>query len=108
MTKRSHGLFVGKTRHLARHHKPSTLSVNAYVKSFEVGDKVAIVPKGNFRNIPHPRYRGRIGTVIERRGSSYVVSVKIMSAKRQVIVPAVHLERAKDAKDQSKEAKTTA
>lgn len=94
MTKRSHGLFVGKTRHLARHHKPSSLSVNDYIKKFEIGDKVAIVPKGNTRDIPHPRYRGRIGIITEKRGSAYVVKVRIMSAERTLIVPVIHLEKA--------------
>ena len=94
MTKRSAGLFVGKTRHLARHHRPSALSVSTFIKSFKEGDKVAIIPKGNFRNIPHPRYKGRIGTVLERRGDAYVVEVKIMSARRKLTVPAVHLEKA--------------
>lgn len=94
MTKRSHGLFVGRTRHLARHHVPSGLGVRDFIKDFKVGDKVAIVPKGNFRDIPHPRYRGRIGTVTGRRGSAYTVSVKIMNAQRELIVPAVHLEKA--------------
>ncbi len=94
MTKRSGGLFVGRTRHLARHHKPSTLSVATFIKQFKEGDKVAIVPKGNFRNIPHPRYRGRIGTVVSKRGDAYEVRVKIMSAQRTLIVPAVHLEKA--------------
>ncbi|MCW6159806.1 MAG: hypothetical protein LVQ95_01810 [Candidatus Micrarchaeales archaeon] len=96
MTKRSHGLFVGRTRHLARHHKPSSLSVNDYIKKFEVGEKVAIVPKGNTRDIPHPRYRGRIGIITEKRGASYVVKVRIMSAERTLIVPAIHLERVKE------------
>ncbi len=94
MTKRSHGLFVGKTRHLARHHKPSELSVNDYIKEIKIGDKVAIVPKGNFRNIPHPRYRGRIGTVTAKRGGAFVVKVRIMNAERTLIVPVVHLEKA--------------
>lgn len=94
MTKRSHGLFVGKTRHLARHHKPSSLSVNDYIKKFEIGEKVVIVPKGNTRDIPHPRYRGRVGKITEKRGSAYVVKVRIMSAERTLIVPAIHLEKA--------------
>ncbi|MFI5412564.1 MAG: hypothetical protein ACHQX1_01600 [Candidatus Micrarchaeales archaeon] len=93
MTKRSHGLFVGKTRHLARHHKPSTLGVNDYIKDIKVGDKVAIVQKGNFRNIPHPRYRGKIGVVQEKRGGAVVVKVRIMSAYRTLIVPIIHVEK---------------
>jgi large subunit ribosomal protein L21e len=95
MTKRSHGLFSGRTRHLARHHKPSELGVNDFIKDIKTGDKVAIVPKGNFRDIPHPRYRGRIGIVQERRGGAAVVKVKIMSAYRTLIVPIIHLEKAK-------------
>jgi large subunit ribosomal protein L21e len=94
MSKKSQGLLVGKTRHLARHHKPSTLSVSTFIKSFKIGDKVAIVPKGNVRNIPHPRYKGRIGTVLEQRGDAYIVEVKIMSAHRKLIVPSLHLEKA--------------
>jgi ribosomal protein L21E len=49
MTKRSQGLFSGRTRHLARHHKPSKLSVSDRIKSFDIGDSVAIVPKGASR-----------------------------------------------------------
>lgn len=85
---------MGRTRHLARHHRPSELGVNDYIKEIKVGDKVAIVPKGNFRDIPHPRYRGRIGVVTEKRGSSFVVKVRIMSAERSLVVPAIHLEKA--------------
>ncbi len=95
MTKRSHGLFVGKTRHLARHHKPSTLGVNDYIKDIKVGDKVAIVQKGNTRDIPHPRYRGRIGIVQAKRGGAVVVRVRIMSAYRTLIVPIIHVEKVK-------------
>ncbi len=93
MSKRSQGLLVGKTRHLARHHKPSTLNTNTIIKQFAVGEKVAIVPKGGMHNIPHPRYRGRVGTVTERRGSAYAVKVRIMSAERTLIVPSIHLEK---------------
>ncbi len=95
MTERSHGLFVGRTRHLARHHKPSRLGLTKQIKSFNIGEKVVIVQKGNFRNIPHPRYRGRVGTVIEKRGSSYVVEIKLTpSTSRKIVVPQLHLEKA--------------
>ncbi len=94
MSKRSQGLLVGKTRHLARHHKPSTLNTNAIIKQFSIGDKVYIVPKGGMHNIPHPRYKGRTGTVVEKRGSAYVVKVRIMNAERTLIVPSLHLDKA--------------
>ncbi len=93
MTKRSQGLFSGRTRHLARHHKPSELSVKERIKSFAEGDTVAIVPKGNQKNIPHPRYRGKVGKVLERRGSAYVVELKIMNSRKRLTVPALHLNK---------------
>ncbi len=93
MPKRSGGLFSGRSRHLARHHKPSSLSIDALIKEFSVGDKIAIVPKGSFRDIPHPRYRGKIGTVTERRGSAYVVEVRNMNSTKTLVVPVRHLER---------------
>ena len=104
MTKSSHGLFVGKTRHLARHHRPSNLSIDNFIKTFNIGDKVAIVPKSNIKNIPHPRYKGRVGTIIDKRGSSYVVKVKIMSANRILIVPQLHLEKVENTKNMQKNA----
>jgi large subunit ribosomal protein L21e len=93
MTKKSAGLFSGRTRHLARHHKPSQLSVGTYIKEFNVGEKAAIVQKGNRSNIPHPRYRGKIGTVVERRGSAYVVEVRTFNAIRKLTVPVEHMEK---------------
>ncbi len=94
MTKKSRGLFSGRTRHLARHHKPSRLNTGSIIKEFSIGDRVAIVPKSNMRNIPHPRYKGRIGTIIEKRGQAYVITLKMMSARRTLIVPSIHLEKA--------------
>jgi large subunit ribosomal protein L21e len=94
MSRRSKGLFSSRTRHLARHHKPSTLSVRETIKSFAVGDSVAIVPKTNTRDIPHPRYRGRIAKVIEKRGSAYVVELNMMNARKRLVVPALHLKKA--------------
>lgn len=93
MTKRSNGLFTGKTRHLARHHRPSSLSVSETIKSFKVGDNVAIVPKGSFKNIPHPRYKGKVGKVIEVRGTGYVVQLNVFKAKVVLVVPGLHLNK---------------
>ncbi|MGC8652305.1 MAG: 50S ribosomal protein L21e [Candidatus Micrarchaeia archaeon] len=95
MAKRSNGLFVGKTRHLARHHAPSGMSVSSVIKAFSIGDRVVIVPKGSTKNIPHPRYKGRVGTVIEKRGSAYVVELKMFNATKRLVVPSVHLDKAK-------------
>lgn len=93
MSKNSKGLLSGNTRNLARHHKPSAQRVRDIIKNFNVGDRVAIVPKGNTKNIPHPRYKGRIGVIKEKRGNGYVVEIKVMNAKRLLVVHASHIEK---------------
>ncbi|MEM3227382.1 MAG: hypothetical protein QXK65_00330 [Candidatus Micrarchaeaceae archaeon] len=93
MTMKSNGTLSGRTRNLARHHRPSSLNVGSVLKRFSIGDRVAIVPKGGYSNIPHPRYRGKIGKVVGQRGEAYIVEVNIMDAKRRLIVPPVHLEK---------------
>ncbi len=94
MSQRSHGLFIGRTRNMSRHNKPSVLGIPRLIKRIEVGSKVVISQKSNFRNIPHPRYKGRIGTVIEKRGDSYVVEFAVSkSINRKIIVPQMHIEK---------------
>lgn len=94
MSQRSHGLFVGRTRHLARHNKPSSLGISKKLKRLEVGTMIVISPKSNFKNIPHPRYRGKVAKIIEKRGAAYVVELSVSkSIKRKIIVPQMHLEK---------------
>jgi large subunit ribosomal protein L21e len=48
----------------------------------------ASVPKG----MPHRRYHGKVGTIVNRRGRSYVVSVTQGEAVKEIIVRPEHLE----------------
>jgi len=70
------------------------LGVPKLVKKFKVGDVVAIDLKPDQSGMPHPRYRGRHGVVVGKRGKAYVVKLKFMSAVKELVVPAVHLEKA--------------
>jgi large subunit ribosomal protein L21e len=91
----SRGILARASRRLSRHHKPSKLGITDLMKNFSEGDKVVIVQKGNYRNIPHPRYKGKIGKVIEKRGRSYVVEVKVSKTmNKKIICPQMHLEKA--------------
>ena len=95
MSERSHGLFSGRARHLARHHKPGKLTISDLMKHFSAGDRVAISPKGIFGDIPHPRYRGRVGTVTGKRGGAYVVEFMVSGkTRRTLVVNQRHLEKA--------------
>ncbi len=92
MARKSKGTLSKRTRNLSRHFKRQMINVNAAIKQYNIGDKVAIVPGINAKNIPHPRYKGKIGEIIEKRGSSYVVKLKIMNAIKTLIVPSIHLK----------------
>ena len=91
--KKSNGLLSGRSRNLTRHHKPSQIAIRDVIKTFSVGDRVAIVPKGNNRDIPHPRFKGKVGTILGARGGAYIVDVKDINAHKQLIVKAKHLEK---------------
>jgi large subunit ribosomal protein L21e len=44
------------------------------------------------KSLPHKRFHGKIGKVVEKRGRGYVVSVAQGNAVKQIIVRSEHLE----------------
>ena len=59
---------------------------------YQSGDKVLIkVDSGVHKGMPHRRYMGKIGTVINRRGGSYLIGVKQGEAIKEIIVRPEHL-----------------
>lgn len=81
MSKRSRALGAAARR----------LTVQALISSYRVGDVVAIDSQSKYSGMPHPRYRGRTGTITDTRGKAYVVSVQDGNMKKDLIVPPVHL-----------------
>ncbi|MEM2080683.1 MAG: 50S ribosomal protein L21e [Candidatus Bathyarchaeia archaeon] len=60
---------------------------------YEPGSKVIIKMDSSVqKGMPHKRFHGKIGTVIERRGRGYVVSVPNGDAIKEIIVRSEHLE----------------
>lgn len=90
--KRSKGILCGKTRNLARGIK--RITVNEHFKKFGEGDKVLIkIKPKNKLTFPHPKFNGRAGVVIGKKGNAYVVKVKDGKKTKLVDVLPVHLER---------------
>jgi large subunit ribosomal protein L21e len=44
------------------------------------------------KSLPHKRFHGKVGTVLEKRGRGYVVSVSKGDAVKKIIVRSEHLE----------------
>ena len=45
--------------------------------------------------MPHKRYHGRVGTIVEKRGRSYVVTVSQGNAIKEIITRPEHMEPVK-------------
>ena len=86
--KRSRGFLSTKTKKL---RAVETLTVSKYMKTFDVGNKVTIAPVHYPKGLPALRYINRRGTIIEKRGSSYVVQILDGGKKKQIILNPVHI-----------------
>ncbi len=83
-----------KTRSLLR-RKPrergkTTLSKILY--EYKPGEKVVVkIDPSVHKGMPHRRYHGRIGVIVNKRGRSYVVNVTQGKAVKEIIVRPEHI-----------------
>ncbi len=65
------------------------------LREYKVGEKVTIKIDPSFHyGMPHRRFHGLTGTVIGKRGRSYIVEVYLGDKRKILIVPPVHLRPA--------------
>ena len=68
------------------------LPVSRIIQKFDIGDRVCIVIEPSIqKGQPHPRFHGKTGIILEKRGRSYVVGIKDGNAEKKVISSTVHL-----------------
>jgi large subunit ribosomal protein L21e len=68
------------------------LSIFKTLAEFAVGDRVHIViDPGVQKGMPYPRFHGKTGTVIEKRGRAYLVEISENNARKTVICAPAHL-----------------
>jgi large subunit ribosomal protein L21e len=74
-----------------REHGKMKLSKLLY--EYQPGSQVVVkIDSSVHKGMPHRRYHGRVGTIVNKRGRSYVVSVSQGDALREIIVRPEHLE----------------
>ena len=60
---------------------------------YEIGSQVIIkIDSSVQKSLPHKRFHGKIGTVLDKRGRGYVVRVPQGEAVKEIIVRSQHLE----------------
>lgn len=64
-----------------------------FLHDYETGSNVIIkIDSSQQKALPHRRYHGKIGKIIDRRGRGYVVRVAQGNSARDLIVRTEHLE----------------
>ena len=92
--KKSKG-YRTRTRRLLK-KKPrerGKLKLSRLLHQYETGNRVVIkIDSSVHKGMPHKRYHGKVGTIVEKRGRSYIVSVTQGNAVKEIIVRPEHLE----------------
>ncbi|MCX8163077.1 MAG: 50S ribosomal protein L21e [Candidatus Micrarchaeota archaeon] len=89
--KRSKGKMSKRTRKVGNNALKLTASV--LVKKYEIGQKVAIVPHPRYpAGMPHPKYKGRVGKIIGKKGKAYEIEIKDGEKNKIIIANCEHIK----------------
>ena len=90
----SKGYYTGARRLLKKKHREKGRpQLGKLLIEYKVGSQVIVkMNSSTQKSLPHKRFHGKIGTVIEKRGRGYVVSVSQGDALKKIIVRSEHLE----------------
>jgi len=94
MTRKSKGLRSASRRVLTKEPRErGKLSLSKLLYEYQPGSQVVVkIEPSVHKGMPHRRYHGRVGTIMNKRGRSYVVSVSQGDAVRVIVVRPEHLE----------------
>ncbi|NNN17061.1 MAG: 50S ribosomal protein L21e [Thermoplasmata archaeon] len=83
---RSRGTF---TKHVRERGLPP---VTRFLRKFEIGQKVVVrIEPADAHGVPHPRYQGRVCTVVAQVGRAYRIEFLDGGKRKQLIANPVHL-----------------
>lgn len=91
--RRSKG-YKSKTRHkLSKKVRKKGISpITKAIQEFKIGDKVHIIIDPSLqKGQPHPRFHGKTGKVVEKRGRAYLIEIKDGEARKVIISKPAHL-----------------
>jgi large subunit ribosomal protein L21e len=93
----SKGYYTGSRRLLKKKpREKGKPKLGKLLTKYEPGSQVIIKMDSSVqKSLPHRRFHGKIGTVVEKRGRGYVVSVSKGDAVKEIIVRSEHLEQYK-------------
>jgi large subunit ribosomal protein L21e len=92
--RKSKGFRSGTRRLLTKGPRErGKLSLSKLLYEYRPGSRVVVkIEPSVQKGMPHKRFHGRVGTILNKRGRSYVVSVSQGNAVKEIIVRPEHLE----------------
>jgi large subunit ribosomal protein L21e len=92
--RKSKGFRSGSRRLMTKEPRErGKLSLSKLLYEYQPGSQVVVkIEPSVHKGMPHRRYHGRVGTILNKRGRSYVVSVSQGDALKEIIVRPEHLQ----------------
>lgn len=92
--RKSRGYRAGTRRLLKKEPRErGKIRISKLLYEYQPGSRVVIMIDSSIqKGMPHKRYHGKVGTVIDKRGRSFIVSVTQGDATKEIIVRPEHLE----------------
>ena len=92
MTTKSRGFRGGTRRKLSRKPYERT-AITKFLQNFEEGQNVVIVLEpSSHRGMPYPRFKGKSGVIVGKRGNSYIVKIVDGNKVKTIISRPEHLK----------------
>jgi len=67
--------------------------VNRILREYAEGEKVAIkIDSSTVKGMPHKRFHGRTGTIMEKRGRAYLIDVHMGGYSKKIIARPEHVQ----------------
>ena len=82
MVKRSLGKMSKRTKILGK--SAAVLTASRLTHQYSPGERVVIEPNPKYKGMPHPKFKGKNGLVITKRGNGY--EIEIMDGKKKKII----------------------
>ncbi len=92
MVKKSKG-SRSRTRSLLRRRAREKTTITKCLQEFKIGSRVTInLDPSSHKGRPFNRFQGKVGTVINKRGRSYIIGIKDGKKEKEIISAPRHLE----------------
>ena len=70
------------------------LGLSRLLAQYDLGDKVVInIDPAIHKGMPHKRFQGKVATIVEKRGSAYVLDIPQRKTSKYVIAGPEHIQK---------------